>query len=350
MIPYFATFGILVFAAISTAGRQQKVTMLAILSVFLWWFMGSRYYVGCDFNAYLQRFGYFRSPGSLTALFERPEWGFEALVWLVKSLGLNFVWVNMFAAMAYTAGFFTLYRRHPEPLFLLATAFPVMMIQLGMSGTRQCIAVAILMFAYEKFRQESKIGTAIFILIAMQFHSSAIIFLPLALLAGKQVSIPRILGALAIIGPVAGLLLASRFEVYSDRYIEDRYGALESNGALIRYILIAIPAVLFLRFRKQLEIQFPRDFNLMKVISLATFAILPIALINTTILHRLIYYLMPVSIITFVSVGSFVFGRSGKALGRVLPIFMYSGYMVFWFSLSRHADICYTPYNSFSLV
>jgi hypothetical protein len=91
-------------------------------------------------------------------------------------------------------------------------------------------------------------------------------------------------------------------------------------------------------------------YELFRVFSLVTFAILLVAAISTVAFHRLLYYVLPVSLLMFVSVTMVLPQRrniSGQFL--IIPVLLLGVYMIGWFSLSRHADYCYVPYQSYLL-
>ncbi len=184
-----------------------------------------------------------------------------------------------------------------EPLAALACFFPVLVIQLAMSGVRQASAVGMLMVAVAFFLQGMRVATALSIIAGSFFHTSVIIFLPMAYLAGKKFNVSRTFVGTLLLGPVVYYFLESRMDVYVDRYVEEIYGEMSAFGAVFRYALLAISAGLFFVYREKVEKRFPDYFPLFMLFAMITLAILPLGLVNTVILHRVIYFVMPVSIL-----------------------------------------------------
>lgn len=312
--------------------------------------MGSRYETGCDFFGYMLRFERLYENFDLPTLIGSHEAGFHLLNALIKKIGLDYVWLNLAASLIYLICVFRFARLSPRPLLLIALFFPILLVQLGMSGLRQALAVGFLLMALVQFVEKKRLLSAGWILVAAQFHSSAFVFLPLAVLAGREVSVAKIAGALIVIGPLAGLLLSEEMEMYSARYIEQVYGENSSSGAFFRYIVACIPAVLFEFRKKRVKAAFPETYEMFRVFSLATFAMILVFPFSTVVFHRLLYYLLPVSLLMFVSV-TMVLPQRTKISGDFLaiPVLVLGVYMIGWFSLSRHADYCYVPYQTYLL-
>src|SRR5690606_28407321 len=126
---------------------------------------------------------------------------------------------------------------------VMVLSFPVLVVQLAMSGLRQALATALLMVAYAAFVKGRRLSVAVWILLASQFHTSSIIFLPMVLLVGKRVSAVKLMTAMVLLSPVVAWFLGMRLEVYSDRYVEQIYGESSSSGAWFRYVLVLIPFI-----------------------------------------------------------------------------------------------------------
>lgn len=345
---YLGIFAVLSLLGLSVPDR--KATPFLILSgVFLLWFMGGRYYVGCDFASYLARFENTLTELSYKQTVLAPEAGFQFLIASVKALGLPYVWLNVCASLILLICMLFFCRAHRSPLMVLALLFPIVIVQLGMSGLRQALAVGFLMAASVPFMQGNRVWTGVLILVGAQFHASVIIFLPMAFLAGRPISAPRILAALMVLSPVAAYLLADRLEVYSERYIDEVSGAISSGGGRIRFVLMLIPALFFMRFHARVRAKFPHVYGLLKLFVLITLSLIPVAVLSSIALHRLNYFVMPFSILTYVYLSFAIFPASERTIGRLLPVLIFGSYSIAWFLTSRHADICYLPYQNYSL-
>ncbi|MHA7887794.1 EpsG family protein [Roseicyclus sp.] len=329
--------------ALSAFGKQsQRNTLFFALSgVFLVWFMGFRYETGCDYFSYLHRWINFSPPDSAVRLLQGEEAGFAFLQGSIKASGLDYTWLNVAASTILVLCYIKFARAHQFAPLILALLFPVIIIQLGMSGIRQALAGAFLMLAFNAFARQEKLWTAVWILIGMQFHASVVMFLPIALLAGREINTITLAVSLAILGPVAGLLLADRFDTYESRYIE---GTVTSGGAIIRYALIFMPLPLLIVHRQKIKRAFPEVYPLLKLGALSILALAPLVVLSSIALHRLNYYVMPLSILIFVYAGAVLSKKPQH--GHLLAVLAYGGYSLSWFLISRHAQLCYVPYQN----
>lgn len=342
MFVYLGIFACLAIVGLFLPDRKSG-TFFVVAAPFLVWFMGFRYETGCDFHGYLHRWVHFPEPIAWRDILLGTEPGFGLLIGTVKASGASYIYLNVMASVILVTCYIIFARAHRFAPLILALLFPVIIIQLGMSGIRQALAGGFLMLAFNSFVQRNKLMTAVWILAGMQFHTSVVMFLPLALLAGRDVSTPRLALALAVLGPAAAILLADRFDTYADRYIE---GNVTSGGAIIRYALILIPVPIFIFFRSKVKQAFPEVYPLLKLFALVILALAPLVVLSSIALHRLNYYVMPASVLLFVYTGAMVFRRDQKALGHFLAVLTYGLYSFSWFLTSKHAYGCYIPYEN----
>jgi EpsG family len=348
MLLYLTVFLAMVFAGLFVRARGQQDIALGVFGVFLLVFMGTRDDTGCDFRAYEARFLYLYDDPSYMSYVTQEEPGFHWLNLLVHQLGLDYMWLNVFGSLIFVVCLIRFVRLSPAPMLLLAIMFPIVILQLGMSGLRQALAVAFLLQAMISFVAVRRINAGLWILLAAQFHQSAYLFLPLAFMAGRKFSWVMAVASVAVLGPAAVFLLGERADLYSDRYVEQIYGENSSGGAVLRYVLAVLPCILFELQAKRVRRLLPRLYPLLRVVSLMTFALAPIGLLSTVALHRMTFYVLPGTLLIFVC--AVMAMPKAQALSRkymVLPAGVLLTYMVGWFTLSRHSSICYVPYESF---
>ena len=342
MAVYVGIYWLLVVSG-SSRERSRSVGSFYFWLFFLLVFAGTREWTGCDFSGYLNRFEVYASKSIIDVLFE-PEQLFSLLVLLLHEAGLDFMWLNVIASFVTLAGFFAFARRTENPTHFLALSFPILIVQLMMSGIRQAMALGVLLLALNAFRDGRRIYTLALVILASQFHSSAIVFAPLALIAGKDPSIKTLIAAAVIVAPVAVYLSAGRFETYQSRYVGTD---VEAFGAVFRVALIAITAVFFELYRERYAQLYPHDFPLMRVFSILSFAVIATFAVSTLAAHRLGYYIFPVHILMLLRLPAVLQSDRYDPLLPLLPFIAYGGYVTVWFSLSRHARICYIPYDSY---
>jgi hypothetical protein len=348
MWTYVLIFTTMAMGGLFARSAKQQSIVLGLSAVVLVVFMGTRFETGCDYPAYLARFQSLYHSTDIQTYLAREERGFHLLNYAVKSAGLGYMWLNLAASFIIVVCMVRFVRLSSAPALLLALLFPIIIVQLGMSGLRQALAMAFLLQGLLSFIDRKRIVTALWILLAAQFHESAFIFLPLALMAGRTISVPKMVIALMVFGPIAAILVGDRLEVYTDRYVDQIYGESASGGAVYRYLMVLLPVLLFGWYRGRIQHIYPTLFEPMKVFALVIVALAGMGLISTVALHRLTYYVMPMGMLILWVVSTVVVypDRASRKLIWIPPLFL-GTYLIVWFSTSRHADTCFTPYNSF---
>ncbi len=348
MFLYVSIYMLLALLAMLHIERPRANYIFIVLYILFVLFVGTRYETGCDFFGYFSRFQMIGTRFESLAQITEP--GYYLLSYLVKSSGLDFVWVNVFGALIFFFFYIKFAKNHHNPLLLVTLMFPLLVIQLSMSGVRQAIAVAFLMGAFDAFFKGKRVSVVLYVLAASTFHQSAIILLPIALMIGRTFSMFRTIVAIVLMMPVATYLLSDRLDVYQDRYLLELYGEMSSGGAVYRLGLLLITSILFEVYRKRMAVYFPSEYNLMRLFSLVSFALIPVMFVNTVALHRLVYYVVPIQLFTLAALPVVIFAnRRAARLAEFGPVLLYGAYIVVWFSTSRHANVCYVPYESYLL-
>ena len=189
MYPYLSIYLIAGLLALAAKSHQRGMLLAGFFSVFLVVFAGTRVWVGCDYFGYLMRFQGLRPFSGWLELFSAGEAGFQGLSIFLKSSGFTYAALIFVCSSLYMFCLFRFSRLARWPMVLLALCFPILVLQLGMSGMRQAVATGFLMLSLASFVEGRRIWVAVWILVAAQFHTSAIIFLPIALLVGKSISV-----------------------------------------------------------------------------------------------------------------------------------------------------------------
>lgn len=349
MYVYLIIYALVATFAYFAERRENSRSLAYAFSVFIVFFAGTREEVGCDYDAYLGRFLYSYHDMTLRDAFNSGEGGFHLLNIGVHELGYTFSSLLLVCAVLYVFGLTRFAHLAARPLSLLALSFPVLILQLGMSGLRQALATAFLMNAWCSFVKKQRIGVLVWVVIATQFHTSAIIFLPVVLLVGRKISSVQLALAVLLIGPIVAVLLENRLEVYDDRYVTQIYGEQSSSGAWFRYVLTLVPFALFTWQWRPVKNNFPELFELIRLFTYVAFALAPAGAISSVALHRLTFYVMPVSLLTLLCVSESMFDPQSEKLGTAIPFIAYGAYITVWFTQSAHAASCYVPYNSWIL-
>lgn len=328
--------------AIGTSRAQVPVAYWFTL-IFLFVFSAFRFEVGCDWTGYLNQYGVFSAvPLAALAQHQEPIW--VALITLLNTLGLDYPWLNVISSLVFFLGANAMARRQPDRLAFLVLLFPVLILNMPMSGIRQGAAIGVMFFAYVAFIDRSPVKYVLLVLVAAGFHTSAILMLFLAPLVTGRYSRHRIALAILLAGP--GLFLASGSDEASlaaTRYIDS---GTEAFGALFRVLALSASGAFFLIFvSKKWARHFPDDFKLARLGALLMLFALALVPLSTVIGDRLAYYLIPIQAMIFARLPAFTW-RHQRAFFVAAPYLFLLLMFVVWSALSFHFDQCYRPYQT----
>jgi hypothetical protein len=103
-------------------------------------FSAFRYEVGCDWTGYLNQYDVFGSLTFAEAVATRePLW--TVLIGVQVKLGVPYPWLNVISSFMFFYGIHQLAKRQPDALGFLVLLFPVLILNMPMSGIRQGAAV-----------------------------------------------------------------------------------------------------------------------------------------------------------------------------------------------------------------
>ena len=345
MAVYLTIYAVLAILAMVANARNKNAILVAI-AVFLTVFTGLRYETGCDFAGYLHRFHLDLNPMLEGGPLSSDEWLFGWIMQRFQQSGRHYVEFLFFMAIIITTCFVIFAAKFRESVLIIALLFPIMVIQLAMSGVRQATATALLMVAGIAFARKQPVLFVLLILIGAEFHRSVILFLPAILLIGRTISPLKILLAALVAIPASTFLLADRFETYSERYIQQIYGDNDAAGGLLRFLLTALTASPFIWRWREVKDRFPVVYPLLQLFALVIVSCLPLIFVSTVALHRINYYVMPFAIVIFVYSMLSIRSEVARQQMKIGILALYGLYSLVWFSLSSHADRCYVPYQT----
>ena len=345
MLIYWAIFVVLaagsLFALEGLPGsRRPTFILLAAIPIAL--MIGLRSRIGPDFGSYVLIFdGTKYLPLSLDISHQDPA--FYILNWLAHQAGATFWQFNLFCATIFTGGLVAFSLRQPNPWIAILVAFPYLVIVVAMSGVRQSIAIGLLFFALNAY-EENRLWTCTFIvLFASLFHASAILLGPICVLSHGSKRLLSVV--LVILFSIIGFrVLNDSFGTYAGRYSQ---ASIQSTGVWFRLVMNAIPAIIFLNWRWQFDID-EHQRLLWRNISLLSLVAIPLALIlpSTTAIDRFILYLFPLQFFVF-SRAPQVFAKSvGDRVQITLRIIAYAGAAQLTFLTLGTFARFYVPYHS----
>jgi len=321
-------------------GWFDLMFVLLLLSI------GLRFNVGGDWGNYLPAVERAKW-NSLSETLSRGDPAYEFLNWLGANWFGSIYLVNAVCAAFFVWGLLAFCKNQPRPWLALLVSIPYLVTVVAMGYTRQGIAIGIAMLALVALQQGSIRKYLLYIAFAALFHKSAVILMPLAILFSTK---NRWLVMLSV-GFVSFItyifLLADSVQQLTTSYIDARY---DSAGALIRVIMNALPAIIFLLYRRRFNLE-PAQSKFWAWVSCIAIALLVVLYYSpsSTAVDRVALYFIPIQL--------FVLSRLPDAIATnrnsqvwVLAVVGYSAAVLFvWLFFATHSQY-WLPYQFYPWV
>jgi len=278
------------------------------------------------------------------AITENREPIWWAILHWIQNMGWPYPVANVASSAIFFVGVHVLARRQPDPLGFLVLLFPILIINMPMSGIRQGAAIGLLCIAFVAFIDRQPLRFAFWVALAAGFHASALVFillLPLAM--GRYTRNRLLLGAILAIPGTLVLASGETGEVAVSRYVGT---GIDATGAAFRVGILGLSALYFFLFLRKKWLRLcPYDYSLAIIGSIGmAFAIFLIP-ISTVVGDRFGYYLIPIQAMILARVPFLQF-RSNAALHSALPYLVLLVVFTVWSLRSWHFQQCYIPYQS----
>jgi hypothetical protein len=340
-LPYWGLFLLPLtglFAPDRTSDSAQRIGwvvlwLLLTLAIGLW------HQVGGDWGSYL---GYlaradFLNLGPLLAL---GDPGYQLLNWVVAQLGGSIYWVNLVCGGVVMAGVVRFARRQPWPVLALVVAVPYLIIVVSMGYTRQAAALGFILLGLVALGDGRLRTFAAWVLIAAAFHKSAVLLLPVAALAASQHRVWNLfwVGVITLIGGY--LFLFDSVDTLWENYVEADY---QSQGGLIRVLMNAVPAALFLVFRKRMALG-EEERRLWWWLSVLALVCIPLVAASSTATDRVALYLIPLQLYVFARLPGITRDPALQKLIIVSVVGYYALVQFVWLNFATHA-FAWLPYQ-----
>ena len=322
---------------------HQRQLLYKPLLVLLLLISAFRFEVGCDWSGYLNQFYVYGALSSIDILFINSPLWYNFFIFQ-NWAGLPYPWINVFSSLIFFYGIHALARRQPDPFSFLILLFPILIINMPMSGIRQAAAIGVMCIAFVAFTDRSIWRFLIFTLLAALFHSSALIFLLLTPIVTGRYSNRRIILSLLLTAPGAFLLLSgAAAEEAMGRYIDS---GIVASGAIYRLSILLLTAILFWLSLKQKWLKtFPSDYKLVMIGSLLMAVIFALTMVSSVISDRFGYYLIPIQAVILARI-PFLPIPKNRSIFSLVP---YLGLLVVFIIYATMSSIfkeCYIPYET----
>jgi len=341
--PYWILFVLPAFVTLQK--RDVSGDAWKALFVILVLFIGLRYQVGGDWGSYatiLDRVSLI----SIWDILTDKEPGYYLLSKISDNL-VGSVWlVNVCAGMIFSAGLIRFLRSLPDPLLGLVVAIPYMVIVLSMGYTRQAMAFGLLLWGLVYLKNNRVLPFVLTICVAATFHMSAVILLPLAALANakNRVWTGFWVGLATIL--MYMLFLQERSDQLWQNYVVADYGQ-KSQGGAVRVAMNALPAILFLSFRRRFRMT-PSEKKLWFWVAILCLVSFLLVFEAPTAVDRVALYFMPIQLLVLTHLPG-IFHAHNRPFIRLAIVAGYGLVQFVWLGYAQHAG-AWLPYRFWPLV
>lgn len=346
MLPYWLLFLVPAFAALSERSSGLLRNRVAFSWLLIWSFftvlIGLRYQVGGDWATY-ERIFRFSSYLTFNEVVLRGDPAYVLLNWLTARAGYDITLVNVVCAAVFAWGLIAFAREQPRPWLAIAVAVPYLVTVVAMGYSRQGVAIGFAMLALAGLGGNSTVRFAFWITMAALFHKTAVLLIPVAILATTKGRIWTAIWIGAIGALLYYMLLADSVDALIVNYIERRY---QSQGAAIRVAMNALPAAVFLIYRRHFKLE-GAQLNLWTYLSLGALGFVALLVVSpsSTAVDRVALYLIPVQIFVLSRLPSAWQARYGSGEIVKIGVITYSAAALFvWLNFAQHAQY-WLPYQ-----
>jgi hypothetical protein len=346
MIPYIILFIIPAIAALGqppSAPKRQGRGPYVFFGVLVALMIGFRWEVGGDWTWDTRRIQGLEG-GDLFKFMSSIDPGYGALMWLTSMSGFNIWFLHLIGGSIFAYGLGAFCLKDPHPWLGMTVAVPYLVVVVAMGYDRQAVAIGFVMLAMVAMREMHLRRFVTSMVLATSMHVTALSLMPIFAF-GSRISK---LWLLVIGGPVFAVGYYYLLQQKADTAIEGYVGiGYSSSGAGIRITMNALPAMIFLLFRKRFVMSDEEKvFGIGLSLLAMAFVVALIASPSSTAVDRMALYVIPLQM--------FVLGRVPGAFGRgsynalVLAVVIYSfAIMLVWLIFAENAN-SWVPYKVFS--
>jgi hypothetical protein len=318
-----------------------------LIYVFLALMVGLRYEVGGDWTQYLEMLDSYTDTTDLDKfVFQDPAFVLMNRVAVWSGGGIYLV--NLISAVFFSWGLVVFCRAQPRPWLALVVAIPYLVTVVAMGYTRQGVAIGIAMVAMVALGHGRTFRFVVLIAFAALFHKSAIILVPMAVLANSKRRIFTLLWVSVAGLTLFALLLNDAMSFLIGGYLESNY---QSSGTAIRIAMNAVPAALFLIFRNRFRLSTVQlSFWTWMALSALLFIALLLISPSSTAVDRVALYWIPLQLLVLSRLPDALGLRDDKNARWVYVVVIYSAAVHFVWLVYADTAFAWLPYQFYPWV
>jgi len=314
---------------------------LSIFGICLVFIIGLRFQVGVDWDNYLVHLDDAIGISFIEAL-QGKDSAYAVLNWCAGLLGAGVWFVNFSCAIIFAFGLVYFCAKLPSPWLALAVSIPYISIVFAMNYTRQAAAFGLFLLALVELQKSKLLPFLVLIILAALFHKSAILLIPLGLLINSRNKILTFFAIAFFAVTSFVVFLLETKDALINQYIS---GEMVSDGAWIRVIMNAIPAVIFLMLRDRFTLK--KDQRRIYVfLSFLSLLFIPLMVISpsSTAVDRVALFLMPIQLYIFSQLPTALRSWGIIRISTVSILIGYAVVMYVWFEFSMFS-FSWLPYR-----
>jgi hypothetical protein len=333
--------------AVDGLAVSRRIGLWAPVWLGLTLMIGLRHEVGGDWFTYADNVA--RMTGdTLSDAMRTGDPAFQFLNWLGANGWGGEYFINFVCAALFSWGLAVFCRAQPRPWLALVVAVPYLIVVVAMGYTREGVAIGFEMLGLTALMQGSVRRFVFWVIVGATFHKSAVLLIPLAVFSGGKHRVLTVLGVLFTAALTYVFLLQEAVDSLVQNYIDQQY---DSSGALVRVAMNALPALLFLIYRKRFRLT-PAQLGFWTWMALAAVGFLVLLKLSpsSTAIDRVALYWIPLQLFVWSRVPD-VLGRRGQRNGVwVAAIVAYSAVVLFVWLVFGTFSSHWLPYQFYPLV
>lgn len=341
MLPYWFFFSIPFFTLLSSARLNERTSAIAWALVWLFFsvVIGYRLEVGGDWFTYLMHFEHLKTY-TFAEVLNRDDPGYYLVNWIIGQVGGDIYLVNFVCGAIVMAGVVNFSRSQPLPWLALLVAVPYLIIVVAMGYTRQSAALGFLLLGLAALGSGKNVWFVVWVMLGASFHKSAVLMLPIAALSSTTNRFWSLFWVGTITAVGGYLFLFDSVDRFWTNYVEADY---HSRGGLIRVLMNAVPAALFMIFSNSLRLN-EKERRLWTWMAIFSLACIPLVLLSSTATDRVALYLIPIQLFVFSRLPFIANDARGRGIVTLGVMVYYTLALAAWLTLANHA-FAWLPYK-----
>lgn len=296
--------------------------------------VGLRFEVGGDWVPYLLRFQEAVGASVTDAVELRNDPGYGLINWIMAQSGWGVWTINMFCAVLSVGGIMALAKRQPLPWVAVGVSVPYMLVVVAMGYMRQAAALGLICWALIAITDHKPLKFLLLTAVAATIHKSAVVAMPLYLLALPKLKIRHWFLLVGMLALIAAALIMETLEAQWYSYVEQQK---DSEGALLRVAMNLPPALLILMFKKRLGLN-DRDSRHWWWMALIAIPCVFLVTYASTAVDRMALYLLPIQMIACTRLQRFFTRGVARMAMPVLVLIIYGTVQFVWLNYAKHAE------------